>query len=330
MTNRLRLLSAMTILGLCASVAAAKGNASKDFLERLQEGRMSILQGTTGYRMRSTNADRIFFCVNMRGEQGYNRISIEDVILTKNGECAELAGAGLSGRNMRGFDLRVAHLEAADLSGANLQRADLKGARLQRAALRGADMRAVMLRGVLFGEADASGADLSGATTGDYGDYRQAVFIKASLRDANFWQADFRGAVMRQANLQGAYFQHSDFSGADMRSADVGHADMRHAVMQGANLQGADANGTKFDSSNLDGSDLSGASMVGTRFIGSSLRGANLSGARMLGAHLDAADLTGAVYSASTNWKDAQYTSRTILPFSETEAKGRGMIRVER
>lgn len=331
MMRRSCVLSAFLMLCIGVSAITAKENVSKDFLERLQDGRVRILQASTGvdgrFRMRSTHSDTKFFCANMRGQEGYNKVSIEDMLMTKSGECAELAGATLSGRNMKVFDLRVAHLEGADLTGAILQRADLKGARLQRASLKGADMRMTMLRGALFNEADASGADFSGSTTGDYGDFRKAVFVKAKLRDGNYWSADFREAVMKGADLSGAYFQHSNFNGADMKEADVAHADMRHITAEGADFSGADANGTKFDSSSLEGANMSGASMVGTRFIGSNLRGVNLIGTYMIGAHLDAADLTGAIYSASTNWRDAQYTSRTILPFSESEAMARGMIR---
>ena len=71
----------------------------------------------------------------------------------KEGERANLRGAGLQGVDLRGADLGGADLQEADLQRAYLQRADLQGANLRGADLQGADLR----------EADLWGADLEGA-----------------------------------------------------------------------------------------------------------------------------------------------------------------------
>jgi len=88
--------------------------------------------------------------------------------------------ADLRGANLRGAHLQYADLRGADLYGADLQYADLYGADLHDADLRGANLR---------------GAD---------------------LQDADLRDADLRGANLRGANLQDADLQYANLRGANL------------------------------------------------------------------------------------------------------------------
>jgi hypothetical protein len=77
---------------------------------------------------------------------------------------ADLAGANLSGTNLRdavlvGANLRGANLANADLTGANLREADLQGA-----SLAGASLLAANLHGANLTGADFAGSNLSNAS----------------------------------------------------------------------------------------------------------------------------------------------------------------------
>jgi len=77
---------------------------------------------------------------------------------------ANMLGANMRGANMLGADLRGANMRGANMLGANMPGADLRGANMLGADLRRADLRgANMLGADLRGEADLSGANLSGS-----------------------------------------------------------------------------------------------------------------------------------------------------------------------
>lgn len=90
----------------------------------------------------------------------------------------DLRGANLRDAHLREAYLRGADLREADLRGADLREADLRGARLDRAHLRGADLceaylRVADLRGADLGDADLRGANLHG--TNLYGAYLRGI-----------------------------------------------------------------------------------------------------------------------------------------------------------
>jgi hypothetical protein len=92
-----------------------------------------------------------------------------------------LAGADLSGQDLRDASLYGAYLPGADLTGADLRCAALNGADLRGACLRGADLRGAFLYDTDLRDADLCATDLRGAT----------------LRDVNLSEADLTGADLR-------------------------------------------------------------------------------------------------------------------------------------
>ncbi|MET0622113.1 MAG: pentapeptide repeat-containing protein [Pyrinomonadaceae bacterium] len=116
--------------------------------------------------------------------------------------------------------LRFGNLCHADLSKSNLRGVDLRDAHLIEARLFKADLRNARLRGI-----DLRGADLSGAYLG------KADFQRARLRGAHLCGADFFKTYFIKADLVGA-----DLRGTDLRSADLSGADLREANLCDANL----------------------------------------------------------------------------------------------
>ncbi len=113
-----------------------------------------------------------------------------------------LAGADLSGLEMREIRLDGADLSDANLSGSDLSRANLSGARL-----RGCDL---------------SEADLSGAR----------------LIHTDFSNADLRKARLTGARAHGALFTGADVSGTHLEKADLSRASMQGASVSGTSKSG--------------------------------------------------------------------------------------------
>ncbi len=117
----------------------------------------------------------------------------------------ETSPAAMSGRDLRGADLRVAYLSGEDLryanlSDANLRYANLSGSDLRYANLQGADLRVAHLHRANLHKVDLHGQDLS-----------DAYLLGANLSDAN----------LRDADLSDADLSFADLRGADLRGADL-------------------------------------------------------------------------------------------------------------
>src|SRR5579872_617267 len=139
------------------------------------------------------------------------------------GERADLAGADLSGQ-----DLKKRDLTGANLAGSNLRKADLRGAKLSHADLSGANLRQADLRNCDFTETMLGGADLSEA------DLSGTELFRGDLRSAKLHKTILRGTVLRQANLRGA-----DFSGSDLALASFREIDLTEVKLDGAQLKDA-------------------------------------------------------------------------------------------
>ena len=179
-----------------------------------------------------------------------------------------IRGAGrhsrsLAGADLTGEDLREAHLGGADLTGARLQRAnlhglDLRGTCLREARLDGADLRDAILDG-----ADLRLASLVG-TLADGARLRRVDLTLAHLRSADLRAADLSEAVATDADLSAACLERAALYGANLIGAELGGASLRGAVLCGANLReshldGADFAEARFAFTVLAASDLSRA-----------------------------------------------------------------------
>jgi uncharacterized protein YjbI with pentapeptide repeats len=169
-----------------------------------------------------------------------------------------LAGAELSGE-----DLRDSHLAGADLTGARLANAilsglDLRGACLRDARLDGADLRDAVLDGANLRAASLVGARVNGSRL------QRSDLSLAHLRGADFRSADLAEALLTDADLTSASLERANLYDANLIGAELAGASFRHAVLCGANLReshldGADFTGARFAFTVLAASDLSRA-----------------------------------------------------------------------
>lgn len=158
------------------------------------------------------------------------------------GEGAFLAGADMTGVNLKDAVLDSADLRQAVMYGANLERVRLTGANL-----RGADLT----------EAELNDADVNGA------DFQDVIGLTLSeLYSAKNWlYAQYGEAVLKSLNLPPDH------------NEKIKNKDMSNYRLQGANLQGAVLAGFDLTGADLRASDLSGADLTGTNLFLTDLRG---------------------------------------------------------
>jgi uncharacterized protein YjbI with pentapeptide repeats len=105
--------------------------------------------------------------------------------------------------------------------------------------------------------------------------------------------------------------------GKDLRGAYLFEAKLQNVDFRGANL-----NKTQLSRADLRGADFRGAKLTGAYLHKADLSGADLRGAELLskagGAELNQVKLDGARFDATTQ-----------LPFDESEALRRGMVKVD-
>jgi uncharacterized protein YjbI with pentapeptide repeats len=142
-------------------------------------------------------------------------------------EGANLAGAYLEGANLEGASLKRANLERANLDGANLERANLYMANLERANLEGANLEMAYLQG-----ANLAGAYLEGASL------KRAHLKRANLAGANLYEANLYGAYLAGAYLEGANLERANLYGANLEGANLERANLAGANFKDANVKG--------------------------------------------------------------------------------------------
>lgn len=210
---------------------------------------------------------------------------------------AEMTGADFSDAQLADADLSLARMPAklvsarmggVDLRGAQMEGADLKGARMQGADLRGAQLEGAELKGAKLTGANLGGSSFEGAgTLIPFGDGNVVYIIETRGRELKLLEAQFQGA-----NLSGAQLQWADLSGAKM---------------EGADLEGADLEGAQLDYSRLMGT--AGAPIV--------LQSTNLSGATNNGGALRFADLRSAIFSPTSDFRNAFADATVFLSTPE-------------
>jgi uncharacterized protein YjbI with pentapeptide repeats len=125
--------------------------------------------------------------------------------------------AKLAGANLTGADLRDAEVTRSDLSGASLEGADLRGANLSvsrcmKANLTGARLQRADLYEVNFGDALLRNVDLTGA-----------IALKVALRGTDLTDAIFTDVDLYRADLRGALGLES--------TVDLGSAHFHHTIV---------------------------------------------------------------------------------------------------
>ncbi len=120
--------------------------------------------------------------------------------------------------------------------------------------LRGADLRNAHLNGAMLTKADLVGANLSGAMLVDvrfaYALLMNANLSGAMLAEADFWGADLSGASLVQADLYGAHL-----AGARMTDADLTGVDLTGVNHAGVTLSEEQRAVVKWDCAATQGKD---------------------------------------------------------------------------
>ncbi len=206
-----------------------------------------------------------------------NAKNIEDLLRgDKDMRGANLSGADLSKKNLRGIDFRGANLERANLREANLMNCNLEGANLfganlesanfDHANLQFADLSSSKLMWTRFEEADLSYANLSRNRYPAKGiNLRNAnlegiTWIDGRLgEDSSLVRANITNANLGKLRIDRAYCYGADFSNSDLVWTSFDDTQLQIAKFNGANCVNMDfrdcrAQGTDFEEANLSNS----------------------------------------------------------------------------
>jgi uncharacterized protein YjbI with pentapeptide repeats len=121
---------------------------------------------------------------------------------------------GLAG--FPGADLTDARFVSCDFNNAGFRGAQLSGTMFTGCKLTGADFAEARTLGLTFAETLLIGASLVGHT------FRKQIMDKVDLSQADLRRCDFRGAVLVDCSLRDANVSGARFENADLRLADLG------------------------------------------------------------------------------------------------------------
>lgn len=165
-----------------------------------------------------------------------------------------------------------------------------------------------------FSNADWTGMNLKGALltncTVKFARIENADLTGFESNKSNFERASFEGTQMQRAK-----FTDSSLRDASLDSVTLDMTQFQTSDLRNANFNRASLTGNSFVRTKLDRADLQDAYLTGAQFVVSSLNDAMVCGT----------DFTGAQDTRST-WRGAEYDRSTNLPFSEQDAKDRGMV----
>ncbi|MGL5005047.1 MAG: pentapeptide repeat-containing protein, partial [Casimicrobium sp.] len=247
----------------------------------------------------------------------------------------KLAGANLSGLDLRGMNFSSYDLDSTNFSGANLDNVDFSKASLSHANFDKATLTLARFDGANLTDASLIGSDLTGAKFRNGTVAIDASFSEATLEYVIADDADFSGAKFSGANLSGARFKRCDFENAhfvsayanklDCKDCDFSGAKLDYAVFdefrdssinisfsncdfKNASLQYAIFRNVDFSSSEI----LSTSAFVGADFTGADLRGSTI--VMNLNARGTVLKDTLLPNSTFTGESEAQRIAKTTLP----------------
>lgn len=175
--------------------------------------------------------------------------------------------------DLRGCDLRGAHLNGRSLAGADLRHADLRGAQVARANFRGAKLVGVKT-GRLHGRArnlPRHWRQVRGYFVGPRADLRGARLVRAHLGRADLARAD-----LAAANLAGAVLAHANLTRANLNHAVLARVRADHVSAAHVRAINADFGQARLAQANLRSAQLSLANLGGANLSHADLRGAQL------------------------------------------------------
>jgi uncharacterized protein YjbI with pentapeptide repeats len=172
-------------------------------------------------------------------------------------------GGSLAGCVLDGLDL--SYVEEGSAKGPrNFLGVDFAGAKLRRLTSKDTQQpQPVNLNKSIFGFADFSKADLTGAVIGSGTWLQQARFVdavldEANLKDADLSAVDFTGASFKGADLSGARFnKYSSLKGAKFTSPMDGETGKKETDLSKVDFGDVDLSGADFEGANIEGADLS-------------------------------------------------------------------------
>lgn len=131
-------------------------------------------------------------------------------------------------------------------------------------------------------------------------DLREADLRGAHLQEANLYKADLRGAYLRWSNLYKVNLCETPLYEADLREAILYETSLHMTILTRADLRGAHLKGAKLYFASMQEANLYGANLQGTHLQGAKLEGTNLEGVQT---------------DEHTNFENARYNNKTILPY---------------
>jgi uncharacterized protein YjbI with pentapeptide repeats len=229
--------------------------------------------------------------------------------------------------DLRGADLRGAHLAQAELEGIKLLKARLDGAKLSDAHLEGADL----------GWASLEGATLNGSTL-DGASFAFAKMERARLAFASLVGANFTLARLEQAEFQSANLSDADFNMADLTGAHFWYANLTNANFNGANFLNAHIGNANLKRANLTSArlfgmkglplDFSKAELSQTVFRGAAFRYANLNSPFFRDIRILESSFGDASVTLPENVSAPCQWGSTELPDSEYYGRWKGWLEV--
>ena len=185
-----------------------------------------------------------------------------------NFQDANLIGANFCKSNLYGATFEGADLESAIFEEATLTHVNFSEARCNKANFEKAELYNATMTSPVVHRLDKEPIPRKYGTSRPF--FKEAIFIKANLKEANLEGAVLTKARMQRAQLEGANLIGAFLEGADLTGAKLDGANFTNASLEGANLTEAELgwgatpnHSTNFTKVNLKGANLSGVKNLG-------------------------------------------------------------------